>query len=118
MRTWWSLYQDQEAALGFEWADPVTGLLYDFTAGHTFAFQLVSNHQWYLNKTNFIVPAATSPNVVVNIAAGELDTPTAVPAGLYLAILKARRTADSVDFIFMPNDPPVVEILTKPVAVS
>lgn len=113
MRAWWTIRQDQEKSLPFEWYDPATGLLYNFSTGHTFTFQLVSDGRHYLNKTSGIVGDDVSPNVVVGFLAGELAD---VPPGIYLAYLIARNTAQDTDDIFEEYDPPIVEVTLTPVA--
>lgn len=114
MRTWWTLYKYQEAALLYEWDDPATGQLIDFSSGWSFTFHLVSANKHFLEKTTGIIGAATSPNVAVQLAAGELAAASLLVPGLYVALLTARRVADSVDFVFRANDPPIVELLATP----
>jgi len=112
MRAWWSIYQNQEKALPLEWWDPTTGLLYNFTTGYTFTFQLVSDGEYYHSKVSGFVGTATSPNLIVALTTNEL---AAVPPGLYIAHIVARHTATVIDNIFEEDDPPIVEILKTPV---
>lgn len=116
MRTWWTVYKHQETTLYFEWLDPITGEIIPFDVGYTFTFELVSNNVSYLVKSSGIVGSATSPNVAVVFGAGEL-APIGVVPGLYLGLLTARRTLDSVDFVFRAEDPPIVEVKLTPVPV-
>src|SRR5882672_1737681 len=112
MRQWWTLYQHQEAALPFEWFDPATGLLYNFSSGYTFVFQLVALDTIKYTDNTGIVVAATSPNVVVGIGPTEL---AAVTPGIYKALLTSHNTETNSDNIFEEDDPPIVEILKTPV---
>lgn len=107
MRAWWSLYQEEERSLAFTWYNPVTDLLFDFTTGFTFTFKLVSNGEYYFNKTTGFTNGAVSPNVVVNLTAAEL---AAVTPGIYLVLLTAHNTASNSDMIFLEEDPPIMEV--------
>jgi hypothetical protein len=110
------MYKGQEGDLSFEWRDPLTGALYDFTSGFTLKFQLVSNGEYYFQKTTGIIPIAPPaiPNVRVSIATAELAVALLVP-GLYIALLTMTRISDSADLIFRQDDPPIMEILATPV---
>jgi hypothetical protein len=110
MRQWWTLYQHQEAGLPFEWFDPATGLLYNFTTGYTFTFSLVNDSK-ILFTGGTVVGAATSPNAVLGIGPAAL---AAVVPGIYKGLLTAHHTATNSDFIFEEDDPPIVEILKTP----
>jgi len=110
MRQWWTLYQHQEAGLPFEWFDPATGLLYNFSTGWTFTFSLVSDgHIEFTGGT--VIGAATSPNIVLGIGPTAL---AAVTPGLYKGLLTAHNVATNTDTIFEEDDPPIVEIFATP----
>lgn len=111
MRTWWTMYQHEEASLPVEWFNPATGLLFDFSSGYTFLFQLVSLDVIKYTDNTGIVGFATSPNIIVGIGAGELATTT---PGLYLALITAHKTSTSTDMIFEQDDPPILEVKLTP----
>lgn len=84
-----------------------TGTLINFASGYTFELKLVnqSTGTVTLTKTTGITGAATSPNVTVAWAAGEL----AVAAAAYRVHLTA--TTGGADRMFRPGDEPTVTIV-------
>lgn len=103
----WIYRADAELpAFAVAWYDG-TGALIDFSSGYTFELKLVakSDGTVALTKTTGIVGAATSPNVNVPWAAGDLN----VAPGLYTAHLKA--TNGSGDRFFAPGSEPSIKIL-------
>jgi len=116
MRTWWTIYQHEEKALGFAWYNDA-GVLYNFASGFSGRVQFISDSIEYFEKTSsiaFPAPVEGSANVVVGFAAAELAT---VPPGLYILLLTAHETATNSDLIFEEADPPIIEVLKTPVPV-
>jgi hypothetical protein len=87
------LWADQELpSTPFVWND-TNGTLIDFSSGYTFTLEISRNGTIVASKTSGITGAATSPNVIIDWAAGEV----AALSDLYDVRLIARRTSDSKD---------------------
>jgi hypothetical protein len=103
----WIYATDQETpSFAVAWSDR-DGDLIDFTSGYTFELRLVhrTTGTVALTKTTGITGAATSPNVTVAWAAGELG----ITPGPYRAKLKA--TTGGADRRFRPGDEPIITIV-------
>lgn len=79
--------------LALTWRDSA-GALIDFSSGWTFELKVgLPGAAAALTKTSGITGAATDPNITIAWAtSGELNT---LPAGSYVAQLRAQRTSDS-----------------------
>lgn len=98
--------QDQELpAMSFDWYDG-NGALIDFSTGHTFAALvcLASTTTALTTKITGITGTATSPNVTVDWVTADFSTLTAGKE--YVVYLRARRTSDSKDRYFRPDNLP------------
>lgn len=87
------------------WRDRDNNLI-DFSTGWTFTVKicLYGTTAVLASKTTGITGAATSPNVTIAWSATDF---TALTAGaMYAYFLYARRTADNLDDVFNPGDPP------------
>lgn len=91
-----------------DWKDR-DGNLIDFASGYTWEVKLVNKATGTtgLTKTTGITGAATSPNVIVAWAAGELD----LTPGLYRMHLKA--TSGGQDRMYAPGNEPTIQIVAS-----
>jgi hypothetical protein len=93
--------------IGLDWRDRDNALI-DFSTGWTFTVKLIDESgNVDLTKTVSITGAATSPNVQIAWAAGEL---AALTTGRYRMLVYARDTL-SRDRVFRPASPPIVQII-------
>ena len=93
-----------------DWRDYANAII-DYSTGWTFTVQLVDGAgAATVTKTTGIVGAATSPNVLIQWAAGELN----VTPGVYRLVVTARRVSDSKDRPYRPLDPPTLTIGADP----
>ena len=111
--TAWVYRQDQELpSWSADWYQKVGGVdtLINMASGYTFQVLLVNQSTGVigLTKTANITGAATSPNIVVAWAAGELN----IAAGNYLMHLKA--TTGGADRLFAPDRLPTITIVATP----
>ena len=111
---------DQELpSIGLDWRDR-DGNLIDYSTGWTFTVKFTSTEDTTIigtPKTTGITGAATSPNVVIDWSTSDWSSLTASATGTkYKLHLYARRTADSKDDVFAPNDPPRIVLYSAPAA--
>lgn len=109
----WTYRQDQELpSFAVAWYDNADALI-NFSSGYTFTVKLVdlADGTVALTKTTNISGAATSPNVTVAWAAGELSTLTA--RHQYAVHLVANNGAGT-DRVFRPGNPPTIRITATP----
>lgn len=102
--------QDQEdPAVYISWSDK-DGNLIDFSTGYTFEVKLAVDATTapVLVKTTGITGAATSPNITITWASGDLN----VTPGTYRLYLKA--TTSSRDRRYKNNEEPKVVIVATP----
>lgn len=114
---------DQELpALALEWLDR-DGAIVDFSTGWTFTVKLSPAGDpgtVKFSKTTGVTGAATLPNLLVDWAVTDWAALVAASGALpaagrrYLVHVYARRTADTKDRVFSPEDPPVVLLLPAP----
>ena len=109
---------DQELpGLPIEWRDADDEII-NFSSGWTFTARLAAAsapNVVLATKTTGISGAATSPNVLIEWAAGVFDDLTpAADGSTYLLHLYARRTSDSKDRVFRPGRPPEITIYPAP----
>jgi hypothetical protein len=109
--TWTYHRSDELPDIPLEWRDYADALI-DYSTGWTFTVKLVNpaTGAAALTKTSGIVGAATSPNVLIQWAAADLN----ITPGTYLLRLTARRTSDSKDRPYRPDSPPQVRIIADP----
>jgi hypothetical protein len=88
------------------------GAVINFSSGYTWTVMLSQQNVAVLTKTTGVIGAATSPNVTINWATGELD----IAEGVYDLIVIARDGA-SKDRVFRPGNPPQLQVIEVPVAV-
>lgn len=78
------------------WTDAEGGLR-PFLTGWTFEFKIgLVGSAANVTKSTGITGANTAPNIIIALAANDLD---AIPAGEYIGQVKAHRTADNKDLI-------------------
>lgn len=107
MNTYTYMADSEAPSVPLEWKD-YAGNLIDFSSGYTFTVQLVdTDGVKRLTKTSGIVGSATSPNVVITWANGEL---AALAAGAYRMLVYAR-DGSGADRVFAPSTPPKVVIV-------
>jgi hypothetical protein len=109
-----TLMKDQELpGDAVDWYDRA-GAIIDFSTGWTFTVKICAAGTTAVaaTKTLGIVGGATIPNVTIAWSATDF---TALTAGTtYVWYLYARRTADSLDRVFRPADPPAFQLVAAP----
>ena len=103
----WIYRADQEVpSFSVAWYDRDNTLI-NFATGYTFELKLIAvdGTTIALTKTTGIAGAATSPNITVAWAVGELN----IAVGAYRAHLTA--TTGGADRMFKPGDEPVITIV-------